>query len=60
MMSVIKQEEMDEPPLPADSMQKVPSLSDLSDPDSSLGMFFFLISILFCFAFRYLDSLRDP
>lgn len=36
-MTVIKQEVMDEPALPADSMQKVPSLSDLSDPDSSLG-----------------------
>lgn len=37
MMTVIKQEVMDEPTLPADSMQKVPSLSDLSDADSSLG-----------------------
>lgn len=37
MMTVIKQEVMDEPALAADSMQKVPSLSDLSDPDSSLG-----------------------
>lgn len=40
MMTVIKQEVMDEPALPADSMQKVPSLSDLSDPDSSLGKYF--------------------
>ncbi|XP_065206093.1 transforming protein p54/c-ets-1 isoform X2 [Planococcus citri] len=37
-MTVIKQEVLDEPALPADSMQKVPSLSDLSDPDSSLDM----------------------
>lgn len=37
MMSVIKQEAMDESTSAADSMQKVPSLSDLSDADSSLG-----------------------
>lgn len=37
MMSVIKQECLDEPSFPTDTMQKVPSLSDLSDQDSSLG-----------------------
>jgi hypothetical protein len=42
-MSVIKQERPDDSCVPAGgprslgSMQKVPSLSDLSDPESSLG-----------------------
>lgn len=30
------------------SMRKVPSLSDLSDPESSLGEFFFSISYNYC------------
>lgn len=47
MMTVIKQEVMDEPTLPADSMQKVPSLSDLSDADSSLGKYIRLILRIF-------------
>lgn len=37
MNSAIKEEVMEEPTLAADSIQKVPSLSDLSDPDNSLG-----------------------
>lgn len=33
----IKQEVIEDAALPVDTMQKVPSLSDLSDQDSSLG-----------------------
>ena len=52
-MPSIKQEVTDEACVPApvsrplSSMQKVPSLSDLSDPESSLGKF----SLVFYFLF---------
>jgi len=46
-VSCVKQEITDDVSRPSSALQKVPSLSDLSDPESSLGKFLIFNRILF-------------